>query len=362
MLIAILMSHKERFLIYTVFSFFLITFIDSTLGAEITLSKDSWGDPFVDISGKIEKGDLTKIQKASAMLIKSLDQYSTKSLKFHLNTPGGDIEEAMKIGRFARQVLASIDSYGKIIIAPGSDEEKSLIKSEELLGHKDNDYVILQPSIALTEEHIVRNYSAGIFIFYGAAKRSIRDNSDQRLGFYKKIDIPVMGIHRPYYEREFYSKLSPAQAAEAYKYLEKSVRSYLAEMGAPQEIIDRMFNRSSNQIDLLSDSEFRKYYKPEESFLEEWLIAKCGAYGEQNILKGSELEDFYQIVKWQVASKMADRNSSDKSAFYIYPSERFAQSYMESLYGKVRAYNGSVNSCHEKAVTLHQHEWAKNYK
>lgn len=362
MKIAILMSHEKGFLLYMAFAILLIVFIDSALGAEVTQVKDSWGDSIVDISGKIVTGDLAKIKRVSAALILSLPEYPPKPLKFHLNTPGGNIEEAMAIGKFAREILASIGSYGKIIIAPGSEEEETLIKSEKLLGHKDTDYVVLKPDMPISEEFIVRNYSAGIFIFYGAVRRSLRDNSDQRLGFYKSRSIPVMGIHRPYYEKEFYSKLSSAQAAESYKYLEKSVRSYLVEMGAPQEIIDRMFNRSSTEIDLLTDREFRKYYKPEESFLEEWLIAKCGASGEQNILKDHDLEDFYQIQREQVASRMADKGSSDKPMFYIYPSEKFAQSYMESLYEKVRSYNSSVNNCQEKAVTTHQKEWATKYK
>jgi hypothetical protein len=319
-----------------------------------------------DLGAIQQKGDLTKIKKTSSEVISSLNEHGGEyyapgntPLRFHLNTPGGDIEEAMKIGKFARDILVEIDSYGTIIIAPGSEEEKYLNARKD--PWKDRDYIILPPDDPLTEKHIVRNYSAGIIIFYGAATRAHRDNSDQRLGFYKKI--PVIGIHRPYYVGEYFSNLSSAKAEQAYKILESSVRSYLSEMGAPQALIDRMFNNASNDIELLTAEEFRGYYKSEESFLQEWLIAKCGDTGHyQNILKDDEAKDFTQMEWEQAKSRVADKAKADKPVFYLYQSERFPQKYVENLYNKVRNHNFSVNSCQEKAVSLHQREWSKKYR
>lgn len=336
----------------------LTAYSSLSLGAEVSIGQEPiLGDSIVNISGKIEKGDLTKIKKTSAQLISSLSEYSNKSLVFHLNTPGGDIEEAMGIGKFARDILATVDSYGTNIIGPGSSSEKFLIERED--PWIDRDYVILDPNSTVTEKHIVRNYSAGILIFYGAAKRAHRDNTDQRLGFEL---IPVMGIHRPYYESEAFSKLSPAQASQAYKKLERMVRDYLAEMGAPQALIDRMFNKASNEIELIGEVEFRKYYKPEESFLSEWLIAKCGSVGSQNVFKDKELIDFEKISMEQSRLRRADKDSVNKPIMNLYPSVNFSQEYVEDLYKKIRHHNVSVNSCRAKAVSFHQREWARNYR
>lgn len=339
----------------------LLTVISTcAVGADISLQKDSWGDPIVDISGTIEKGDLVKIKKASAALIRSLGEHSNKPLQFHLNTPGGDLEEAMQIGRFARQLLVKTDSYGKIIIASQEGLEELFNEPDKPWRHRD--FVVLRPDVPLSEKHIVRNYSAGILIFYGATMRAHRDNSDQRQGFYKAKSIPVMGIHRPYYDKGTFSELPPNEAARAYNKLEKSVRSYLVEMGAPQQLIDRMFNRASTDIDLISDDEFRRYYKPEESFLEEWLIAKCGASGYENTLTGTALDDFITMQKEQIRSRTENKDHLDREAGYLYPSEKFPQDYVEALYRKVRTYNRSVDSCRDKAISVHQREWVSSYK
>lgn len=224
--------------------------------------------------------------------------------------------------------------------------------------------MVLHPDVELSEENIVRNYSAGILIFYGAVKRAHSDNSDQRLGFGKKRTIPVMGLHRPYYEKEYFSKLSPSQASEAYKKLENMVRNYLADMGAPQLIIDRMFNRASNEIELLTADEFRGLYKSEESFLAEWLIARCGATTSyENALTGSELEEFPKINREQIAARIADKTPyGEREILKIYPSKDFSQSYIENLYRKIRTYNTNVHLCGRKAVSAHQREWAKTYR
>lgn len=333
-----------------------LLFPPGIIAAQVTTSRDMFGDPVINISGAIVKGDLAKIKKVSAALITSLPDYATTALHFHLNTPGGDIEEAMKIGRFARDVLASVDSYGNIIVAPGPKSD----------AFRDNpDYVFLPANVSLTEKSIVRNYSAGILIFYGAVKRSHRDNSDQRLGDYKARDIPVMGLHRPYFEKEAFATLTPSKAAQAYQNLEKAVRAYLAEMGAPQDLVDRMFKSASTDIDLIPDDEFRHYYKSEESFMEEWLIAKCGATGEQNILSNAELTDFRTMMLDQVRARNADTDNPKQTLddiLYLYPSEHFPQDYVEELYRKVRTHNVKVNGCRASAISIHQKEWARNVR
>lgn len=237
---------------------------NSSFGAEVTRVLDDDGSLRLDVSGEIIEGDLNKIKKASAKLILDLGKDQGRNLgqtlHFHLDTGGGDVREAIKIGRFAREILASIDTSGKIIAASGSATERVFIKESEI---PDTDVVIVSPNMTLTEEHMTRNYSAGILIFYGAVKRSSSDNVDRRLGFDRQYFFPVVGLHRPYYDKEYFSELSPLQAAKAYRSLEKEVREYLLEMGAPQSLLDRMFRHASVTIDLVPDEEFRKLYKEE---------------------------------------------------------------------------------------------------
>ncbi len=328
--------------------------------AQVVITQDSWGDPLIEIRGEIERGDLARVQRAAADVVIGQASVLQKPLKFHLNTPGGDVNEAMKIGRFFRAVLASVESYGNIILATGSEEERVLILSKDPA--KVRGYVALPPDAPLANKDIVRNYSAGVLMFLGAVKREHSDNSDQRQGFYNQRKIPVMGIHRPYFSKEVFAALSPSQAQEAYKVLETSVRNYMLEMGAPQSLADRMFVKSSNEIELIAADEFRTLYKEEESFLQEWLIAKCGAIGAQHVLSPTEHADFTKIETWQVRSQMQDPGAFDKPGFYVYPNPGFPSPYPEDLYRKVRAYNGWVRACQDSAVVDHQIEWARAVK
>jgi hypothetical protein len=210
----------------------------------------------------------------------------------------------------------------------------------------------------LTEKHIVRNYSAGILMFYGAVQRSIRDNVDRRLGASKQETVPVMGIHRPYYDRAFFAQLSPAKAADTYKTLEKTVRSYLTEMGAPQALLDRMFASSSDRIELVPSTDFRAFYKPEESFLEEWLIAKCGMTGDYTkVLDSRELEDFRKMETWQIDA----RTKGDQPIGYLYGDPNFPDTYVNEVYTKVRDRNRQLDRCKAEAIATHQQEWARGF-
>ena len=63
------------------------------------------GDYFVSISGEIKKGDLNKVNAASKKAIQRGSE-----LEFVLDSPGGDVDEAIAIGRFAREMLGHVFS------------------------------------------------------------------------------------------------------------------------------------------------------------------------------------------------------------------------------------------------------------
>ncbi len=249
--------------------------------AEIKLRGEKLEYKSISIEGKIEEGDLDKIKiKSYEFILSGIEERKRKpgrlsfNLNYKLNTPGGDIVEAIKIGRFFREVLAEVGVSGKIILDPNTEVGKEVFNQE---GSSEM-FSFLSSGKEITDELIRRNYSAGVLIFYGAVKRGLNDNGDMRSATRRKaILIPAIGLHRPYYEKEFFSTLTPLEASSAYHDLEVLVRNYLKEMGATQEIIDRMFASNSNKIDLILADEFQKHYKRSESFLEEWLIAKCGS-------------------------------------------------------------------------------------
>lgn len=334
----------------------VISFMSGARGAEVREIKDFLGAPVIDISGEIQSGDLNRIQAQAAKFI--LEQTAPislrKSLRFQINTPGGDVLEAIKIGQFFREVLAGVQSYGKLIYAVGSKDEEALS-----MKRGDPEYEFLPIGQELDDSNIVRNHSSGILMFYGGVRRSHRDNSDLR-HTPRIIVIPVMGIHRPYYSKEYYASLSPAQAQEAYARLENLVRAYLVQMGAPLALIDRMFMKASNEIDLIPAEDFRSFYKAEESFFQEWLLARCGAKGAEYVLVDPGLSDFRKIEKFQIRARLQN-GPLTKPIGYLYPDPEFPLPYMEALYRQVRSNNAKVESCSATALNQHQNTWANSF-
>lgn len=310
------------------------------------------GEKYVSISGPISIGDFDKVQSAARVVIRE----GGSPLVLLLNSEGGDVVEAMKIGMLARELLAKTYVYGNTLYVSGSPE------GNQLEGYVDEDPLMgfgLRAASAdrLNEQDIVRCYSACVIIFYGGVSRHASDNNDYRSGFKSGREIPVIGIHRPYYEAAGYSELSPSEARIKYQRLEVAVRTYLLEMGAPVAIIDRMFRKASSDVELVPSEEFKGFYQAEEPFIEEWLIAKCGIYGPRAALTGQEqdeYEGYRQSLKRAIdAGKV---RSVDEYNKFSHP--EVAHEYIAQLEEKIHVFNAGVMKCRETAVGDHQAAWA----
>lgn len=137
-----------------------------------------------------------------------------------LDSPGGDVETAMKFGRFFRKAA-------------------------------------IQASVREGAECV----SACFLMLVGAVERVAR--------------VPV-GIHRPYYDPEVYRKLSPAEATAYFRAMDQRVREYLAEMDVPTGLVDRMMSIESTRVEYLLPLEFANAVGTLAPSHEEWLLARCG--------------------------------------------------------------------------------------
>jgi hypothetical protein len=185
---------------------------------------------YIDVVGSITKGDYDAIVQASTSLLRR-----GRPLWIRVTSRGGNLAEAMRIGRFVRQTLAAVVVDG-------------------------------------------RCYSACALILIGAADRHLGNGHD-----------PMVGIHRPYIADAVYGALTPEQARVTYARLEKDVKDYLAEMGAPGRFVDEMFLTPSTKMRLITDAEFQTMFALEEPFLEEWLISRCGALDDKESCKRAQL-------------------------------------------------------------------------
>lgn len=333
-----------------------LTFSDAD-AAQISIVQDTFGNTIVAVEGVIERGDLQTIQAKAAEAIHSADGMQSNTLQIHLNTPGGDVMEAIKIGRFLREILAEVNSYGNTLISkdhPASARFSDLAEPNERYG-----YVLLEREEEVGSGDIVQNLSAGVLIFYGGVRRAHRDNSDERAGWPGNV-IPVFGIHRPYFDRESFASLEPNEASDAYATLIEEVESYLDEMGAPSSLLDVMLNVPSDDIRYYGDKDFRQFYRAEAPFLNEWLTSKCGSTNADGGLEGVELSDFKEMQEWQSRHRAADK-SPTKYDTDLYPNPNFDENYLRSIWSKARSHNIEVGRCRKTAVVDHQSRWAKSF-
>ncbi|HKM27787.1 MAG TPA: hypothetical protein VJY57_10155 [Thiopseudomonas sp.] len=194
------------------------------------------------MEGPINSGDASRF--ASAYLA-----WDEPPMIFHIDSPGGDVREAMFIGDFIRQSQTPVWS-GRIC------------------------------------------NSACVLVLVSGVERMAQG---------------TVGLHRPRYSEEYYSKLSSSDAAKAYSQATEAITEYMVSMGVHQAVIDRMFQADSGSLDILSAKEASALFGFRVPFYEEWIAAKCGRF----------TGDYAQAVKdLQVIERLNFNAELGKSQIY----------------------------------------------
>jgi hypothetical protein len=165
------------------------------------------------MEGKIEVGDYDRFRSALLGINNSSDLF--------LASPGGDLGEAIKIGRLVRRMKISTTIPTRPV------REKIVARH----GLKDP-----------------KNYtcaSACFFVFVAGIYRS----SDF-------IGEPILGIHKPYLSEADLRGLSSDQAVSSANGIKRAVEGYLKEMGIPGKYADQMHSIPRDEIHWISDEEF----------------------------------------------------------------------------------------------------------
>jgi hypothetical protein len=337
----------------SVLPLFLLAFLIqplSSYGASVSVVDGRFeGTFYVSIVGQIEQGDFERIRSSAATAIQS----SSDTLSILLDSPGGDVAEAMKIGKWLRELMAKTHVYGSHLYTPGTPDGNDIEESGRKHQAMRFKNIPIQQGAQPKEGDLFRCFSACVLIFYGGVDRYVSDNIDLRNGKYKSKTIPIMGLHRPYYDAKKYSALNPTEAREQYVKLEREVKNYLTDMGAPPSVIERMFRKASNQIDIVSDKEFESMYQTREPFFDEWLIAKCGASGASAALDLQEQKD---LNRYEAEAKAAAKTGRIKSAKEIddfVPSGMHPQR-IKSIFEKIATHYSKYLNCESLSVRRHQ--------
>jgi hypothetical protein len=215
--------------------------------------------------GRISKGDYQRV----------LDFYTKNHpflVSFKLNSPGGDVEEALKIGRLLRKYLIAASAPHRL------PDGRVFLESN---GRRSDGKRAL-----LCEGGGCVCASACAFIWLGAT---------QRFG--------SVGLHRPRTEDPAFKALAPGDAANAYRRMLDNIIRYLDEMEAPRPIVDVMVATSSGDIRWVDHSTYGLGNAP--SF-REWLDASCGHLRKQ--AKQQRVLTFDDLVcEGQLVSSHRDR-------------------------------------------------------
>lgn len=168
------------------------------------------------IDGEIVDGD-------AARFLAELITWKDPPTVFHITSMGGNLDEAMKIGRIIRKSQIPVWSFGEC-------------------------------------------YSACVFIYVAGVERDSKGK---------------IGLHRPYFDKKYFATLDSLEAKEKYEELKAVSIAYLREMEVSQAIIERIFATASSGADVLAAEEANQLLGYRLPFYEEWLMAKCGKYTDE---------------------------------------------------------------------------------
>ena len=229
-----------------IISFFLATTV-SFAGVFIELNPDSSNK--ISINGKIKKGEYKDFERKLKIVL--IDQFGKPdSLKragyrinrkipsITLNSPGGDLIEAMKIGHLIRKLFIETHIRRETFTNSG------------------------QPSSCS---------SACFFIFVSGIQRQV----DFSFFGNSKTEYTVnkLGLHRPYFDKSYYSKDFGSYKTQ-YEKLAKITRNYLLEMGVNKVVVDKMFSIPSKSVYWLQKEDFDRYVGSEKVSLRDQGFSK----------------------------------------------------------------------------------------
>ncbi|MBU4314179.1 MAG: hypothetical protein KJ821_05250 [Actinobacteria bacterium] len=260
---------------YRKFVFFLLCLLfagNTVSGSQICIKEEPKGNLpayyTIYFKGVIEKGDHARLN----MEINKIRDLNGVVYLFYLRSYGGDVIEAMKIGRLIRKNCFVTVSPHFVKSPYGGMVNIDLNWPEELKTGAEDANCTCNSSCFLL-------WAAGV------------NKSGNRIG-----------IHRPYFSKDYFAGLTAIEAKNKYKKMSNEVKDYLLEMDVPKNIIEKMFQTTSSSIYFLDINTIDSMrWAP---FFEEWVIANCDRPTEEETADKMELfrkspeslskaEDFY---------------------------------------------------------------------
>ena len=297
--------------VFIVLGVFLALFASISDAASINFQRDRLS-VVISIDGEIQDGDFLNFRKitveafaestaAYKLLVADLKKNNPKKYSEHLketgnigggvavtvslNSNGGSLAEAIKIGEAVREMA-------------------------------------LETRVADSDE--ARCTSACFFVWVAGIERSVPNGSDTKR----------LGIHRIYFNRDQYKGLSSSDAEEEYSKAQNSSVAYLLKMGVPLDIANNAFRTPSNDVYFLTQKEVSSL-EGIVPYFDELLIARCGSYSKQEESDYLDCQIIYPRLSQEPFNRMtlSDKNKISRKCNAI---SSGYMSYLEKTYVKTK--------------------------
>lgn len=247
--------------------------------------------------GKIEDGDFKKF-------VQTIRNNGAFPKRVIIRSPGGDVEEAIRIGRFIRESLLPVWA-------------------------------------------IIECNSACVLIWIGGVDRG---------------GSATFGLHRPVYQKHYFAGLSASDAEKKYRELDDFVRTYLIDMNTPTAVIDKMMSTKSSDVALVTSESLIEIVGERSPAYQEWIIAKCGEFSS------SEKYDDAAVIKllfFDDAKKRLGTEEETSMDSYILKNSEAEAKYARSLSPGYREYlekkRVEILICEKKSVESVRKELLSKY-
>ena len=210
------------------------------------------------IHGEIRPGDYDRFV-ASLRAWRSSHPEGLHIPSVVLASPGGDVREAMRIGRTVRELSLQVLVPSRVPFRDGDPESR----------------VEGWP----TPENFC--HSSCFLIYIAGVDRKSQALLTMRESTFEEVfaaPTPI-GIHRPYFNPTFFAGLDSAEARVAYGKMEAEVRDYLRYMGLSERWVETVFRIPSTTVRRLTWDDVREIGERESSW-DEWLRATCDGFSD----------------------------------------------------------------------------------
>lgn len=325
----------------------LLTF-SATNAAEFRYEIDRREQMLVFLEGPIERGDSEKLERilADALSVPFFNQ-----LVLVLDSPGGSVSEAEKIGKLVRELLittrtAAVAFMGWFDSVPFADGRKPELPWGGMRK--------IDGKLYREHPEAGRCWSACTIVFASGVIRQSVENFDKKNQF---LYVPTIGVHRPKMPDEDFSELSPTAAQEAHSSMLRTMGDFLIEMGASREFVERTMATPSQDIDLVTTRDLEQMLPPIEPFFEDWIAARCGR--KIDVLSPEEFS-LYQRAPGKITyADWGFGYGETDTLHYDYTNyiDQSLRNQISEINRKVFEYNDFLHFCRIVTVKTHQTKW-----